>query len=129
MLDLTLNYIWTRQHCKAIRINLYHIKNKETGAIAADPDIKAILKLNKFRWKTVINDTVTGSRSEVQEVQNTTHQNQLDKSKAQLVREGLKVDDILKEPMTISFNSAICFGSSKNTEKTKLLANFKPQPV
>ena len=65
MIDLTLNYIWTRQHCKAIRINLYHIKNKETGAIQADPDIKAILKLNKFRWKTVINDTVTGSRSEV----------------------------------------------------------------
>lgn len=42
--DLALEYIWKHTHCSAIRLNLYHIKNKETGQIKADPDIKAFLK-------------------------------------------------------------------------------------
>lgn len=43
----------------------------------ADPEIKAILKLKKFKWKTVINDQKTGMRSEVLEVANTEFQKQL----------------------------------------------------
>jgi hypothetical protein len=65
LIDQTLEYIWKRSHCRAIRLNLYHIKNSETGQLKADPEIKAILKLKKFKWKTVVNDTSTGHRSEV----------------------------------------------------------------
>jgi len=43
----------------------------------ADAEIKALLKLKKFKWKTVINDQSTGMRSEVLEVANTEYQKQL----------------------------------------------------
>ena len=46
----------------------------------ADPEIKAVLKLKKFKWKTVINDQNTGMRSEVLEVANTEYQKQLIRS-------------------------------------------------
>jgi hypothetical protein len=42
--------------------------------LKADPDIKALLKLKKFKWKTVINDQATGMRSEILEVANTDFQ-------------------------------------------------------
>jgi len=57
---MALEYIWKNTHCSAIRLNLYHIKNKENGEFRVDPDIKELLKSRKFKWKTVINDNVTG---------------------------------------------------------------------
>ena len=75
--DQALDFIWKYSHCDAIRMNLYHIKNPESGQMKADPEIKAILKVKKFKWKTVINDQNTGMRSEILEVANTEHQKQL----------------------------------------------------
>lgn len=72
LFDQTLEFLWKYSHCQAIRLNLFHIKNAETGDTKADPEIKAILKLKKFKWKTVVNDTATGYRYEILEVQNTT---------------------------------------------------------
>lgn len=75
--DQALEFIWKYSHCDAIRLNLYHIKSPENGSMKADPEIKAVLKLKKFKWKTVINDQKTGMRSEVLEVANTEYQKQL----------------------------------------------------
>lgn len=83
--------------------------------------MKALLKLKKFKWKTVINDTKTGIRSEVLEVQNTEHQKQLIASQASLFREGLAKEDILKEPLTIKLSSVVAFGSGKNPNKASFL--------
>ena len=74
--DLALEFIWKYSHCDAIRLNLYHIKNSD-GQLKADPEIKALLKIKKFKWKTVINDQATGVRSEILEVANTDYQRQL----------------------------------------------------
>jgi len=82
LFDQALEFLWKYSHCDAIRLNLFHIKNNETGKTLADPEIKAILKLKKFKWKTVINDTATGQRSEILEVQNTAFTDQLRESKA-----------------------------------------------
>jgi hypothetical protein len=40
----------------------------EEGKLKADPGIKEILKQRKFKWKTLINDSSTGSRYELLEV-------------------------------------------------------------
>ena len=61
LMTLTLNYIWKEMHCSAVRVNLYHLKD-ENGSLRADVDIKKLLKEHKFKWKTVKNDTATGSR-------------------------------------------------------------------
>ena len=115
--DLAVDFIWKYSHCDAIRLNLYHIKNSETGSVKADPDIKALLKLKKFKWKTVKNDTETGMRSEVLEVVNTEYQRQLIKSQASIFRENLDKEDILKEPLVVKITSMIAFGSDKNADK------------
>lgn len=66
LFDQTLDFVFKYAHCHAIRINLFHLKNAD-GSIKADPEIKAIMKLKKFKWKTLVNDTATGLRSEVLE--------------------------------------------------------------
>jgi len=55
---------------------------QEDGTLKADPEIKTLLKVRKFRWKTVKNDVATGLRSEVLELQNLDDQDQMRKSKA-----------------------------------------------
>lgn len=80
----------------------------------ADPEIKALLKLKKFKWKTVINDQNTGMRSEVLEVVNTEYQKQLIQSQAEIFRENLAKEDILKEPLVVNISSVVAFGSTKN---------------
>lgn len=77
----------------------------------ADPGIKAVLKLKKFKWKTVINDQATGMRSEVLEVANTDYQKQLIRSQAEIFRENLSKEDILKDPLVIDISSVVAFGS------------------
>ena len=86
----------------------------EEGKIKADPSIKAILKERKFKWKTLINDSSTGSRYELLEVQNTEYPDQMRKSRATLFRPNLKQDDILKEPLSIYFSTMVVFGELRN---------------
>ena len=68
LFDQALEFLWKYSHCHAIRLNLSHVKYPD-GSIKADPEIKAILKLKKFKWKTVVNDV--NGRSEILEVLNT----------------------------------------------------------
>ena len=91
----------------------------------ADPGIKAVLKLKKFKWKTVINDQASGMRSEVLEVANTEYQKQLIRSQAEIFRENLSKEDILKEPLVIDISSLVAFGSEKNPDKQNNLRSFK----
>ena len=67
ILDMALDYIWKYMHCSAIRLNLYHFAAQGTDQLKADPDMKKLLKAKKFKWKTVINDTVSNIRYEILE--------------------------------------------------------------
>ena len=106
----TLDFIWRHTHCSAIRLNLYHIIDPDTGKQAADKEIKALLKSKKFKWKTVKNEGEF--RSEILEVQNTEYQNQMRKSKAEIFRQGVGRNDILREPCSIFFSSMVAFGKA-----------------
>lgn len=87
------------------------------GSIKADPEIKLLLKERRFKWKTIKNDNNSGERSEILEVQNHEEQDQMRKSKAEMFRESLHREDILKEPLTIYFKSMMTFCNAKNTDK------------
>lgn len=82
------------------------------------------MKLKKFKWKTLVNDTSTGLRSEILEVSNTNFTDQLTKTKAQIFRENLERDDITKEPLSVQFSTVMAFGTTKNPEKTKLMMSY-----
>lgn len=56
----------------------------------------------------------TGLRSEIQELLNTEHTNQMRKSKAQVFRHGLSKEDILREPISIYFSTMAAIGKPKN---------------
>ena len=67
ILDMAIDYIWKNMHCSAVRMNLYHFKAPDSEQLKADPDMKKMLKVKKFKWKTVINDTVSDIRYEILE--------------------------------------------------------------
>ena len=123
LFDQALEFLWKYSHCHAIRLNLFHVKYPD-GSIKADPEIKAILKLKKFKWKTVVNDV--NGRSELLEVLNTAFQGQLDKNTAQIYRENLSLNDVCKEPLTVKFKTIMVIGSTKNPDKNKMMTNCQP---
>ena len=47
---LIVNFIWRRIYCQHIRLELYHIVDKETQKLQADLAYKDTLKVAKFRW-------------------------------------------------------------------------------
>lgn len=110
ILDMAMDYIWKFMHCAAVRINVFHFQAPGADQLRPDPELRKMLKDRKFKWKTVINDTETGSRYELLEVQNVDFLDQRRQSKATIYREGLNKDDILKEPLNIFFSSMIAFG-------------------
>ena len=114
---MALDYIWKNMHCSAIRMNLYHFKAPDSDQLKADPEMKKLLKAKKFKWKTVINDTVSSIRYEILECQNVDFLDQRRQSKATIYREGLQKDDILKEPFNIFFSSMIAFGNQRREKK------------
>jgi len=67
ILDMAIDYIWKNMHCSAVRMNLYHFKAPDSEQLKADPDMKKMLKVKKFKWKTVINDTKSDIRYEILE--------------------------------------------------------------
>ena len=82
-----------------------------------------------FKWKTVKNDMSTGTRSEVLEVMNKDEEDQMRKSVAKLFRKDMEREDILKEPMTIYFNSMMTFSDQKNNNKQKLVESQRASQV
>jgi hypothetical protein len=116
---MVLEYIWKETHCSAIRLNLFHIKNKDSGKLAADPSIKGLLKSRKFKWKTVINDDTSGQRFEILEVANQLFVNQMRRSKAEVFRKSLNREDILREPISIYFSSMMAVGQKDQSISLK----------
>ena len=67
-LKLIVDFIWRRIHCDHIRLEQVHVKNEETQKLAADNNLKDALKQEKFRWQSLINDPVTGKRSQLMQL-------------------------------------------------------------
>ena len=63
--------MWRRIYCDHIRLELFHIKNEETGRMAADDAIKKSLAELKYKWKNMINDG-SGKRSQIMELRKPT---------------------------------------------------------
>jgi len=63
--DAIAKYCWEEMMCNDIRMEIHHIKDAETGKLAADPDFKAPVAKCGFRWKTLSNDPVTGKRAQI----------------------------------------------------------------
>ena len=64
-LKLITDFIWRRIHCDHIRVELFHLKDQESGKMQADPNIKKALADLKYRWKNLSNDPATGKRSQI----------------------------------------------------------------
>lgn len=47
-----------------------HIKDEETGKMAADPGVKTAYTSQAFKWKTLSNDPATGKRAQVMQLAN-----------------------------------------------------------
>lgn len=62
-LSQVLKYIWKELPCEHVRAELIHIRDDETGRMAADPVVKAAYTTNGFKWKTLSNDPTTGKRA------------------------------------------------------------------
>ena len=71
-LKLVVDFVWKRIHCDHIRVELFHLKNEETGKMAADPVIKKALAELKFKWKNLTNDPKTGRRAQNMELKKPT---------------------------------------------------------
>ena len=62
-LETVVNFIWKKVQCSNIRVELFHVKDEETGAIKVIPEVKNAFSKNGFKWKTLSNDPVTGKRA------------------------------------------------------------------
>lgn len=94
--DAVLAYIWKHMHCSVIRLSLYHYE--ENGKLQVNPMLKNLLKTKGFKWKTVTNEAKTGSRIEIMESNNITMKEQINPMTCTLYRQGLKREDVHKEP-------------------------------
>ena len=52
-MKLVIDFIWRRIYCDHIRLELFHLKDPETGKMYVDPAIKKTLAEAKFKWKNL----------------------------------------------------------------------------
>jgi hypothetical protein len=72
VLTLAMDYIWKFMHCATIRISLYHYEDpREGGKLQVNAQLKNLLKIKGFKWKTVTNEVKSGQRIEIMECPNT----------------------------------------------------------
>lgn len=64
-LGLVVAYIWEKAPCDHVRVEINHIKDAESGKMAAEPAFKAAYAKFGFRWKTLTNDPETGRRAQI----------------------------------------------------------------
>ena len=65
---LITDFIWRRIDCDHIRFEQFQIPHPETGKLMADVYLKDALKEVKFRWMSLINDPVSGRRSQLMQL-------------------------------------------------------------
>lgn len=56
--------------CDHVRSEILHIKDEDTGKMAADLTVKTAYSSNGFKWKTLSNDPVSGIRAQVMQAVN-----------------------------------------------------------
>ena len=67
-LKLIVNFIWKRIHCQHIRLEQIHVIDPKTEKLGAEPGLRDALKLEKFKWQSLINDPATGKRSQLMQL-------------------------------------------------------------
>lgn len=60
--DLLLKWLWTRDNCEEIRVNLYHSANVATNELEVDKNMQKVFVSQGFRWKLLTNDKLSGTR-------------------------------------------------------------------
>ena len=75
------------------------------------------MKQKGFKWKTVNNEVKTGQRIEIMECMNTAHKDQTDTDKCVIYRQGIKKEDIFKEPFSFKIASVSVIGSKIETSE------------
>lgn len=100
-------------HCSAIRLSLYHYQDETTGKLQVNANLKNLFKAQGFKWKTVTNDSHSGSRVEIMECQNTKFKEQISPLSCTLFRAGLQREDVHKEPFSFKINSFLALSSAK----------------
>jgi len=65
---LTVDFVWRRIHCDHIRLEQFHILDPETQKLAAYGAFKEALQASKFKWQSLINDPITGKRSQLMQL-------------------------------------------------------------
>lgn len=61
-LDAVVKYVENNIQCEHIRVEINHYKDVE-GNLKVDNFVKTVYTNKGFRWKTLINDPVTGKRA------------------------------------------------------------------
>jgi hypothetical protein len=61
-LDAVVDYVVKYFQCEHIRVEINHYKDSE-GNLKVDNFVKTVYTNKGFRWKTLINDPVTGKRA------------------------------------------------------------------
>jgi hypothetical protein len=46
-----------------VRVEIFHLKDPESGHIKVDMEIKNAFSNSGFKWKTLTNDRITGKRA------------------------------------------------------------------
>lgn len=109
LLSLALEYIWLHLHCATIKVSIYHYEVE--GRLQVNTEIKNLLKAKGFKWKTVTNEVKSGQRIEIMECPNTQHKPQMDAQACTIYREGLKREDIHKEPFAFKVSCVSVIGA------------------
>jgi len=61
-LDAVVDYVVKYFQCEHIRVEINHYKDSE-GNLKVENFVKTVYTNKGFRWKTLINDPVTGKRA------------------------------------------------------------------
>ena len=68
-LRLIIDFIWRRVQCEHIRLEQFHMKDPNNEKrLQVDPMLKEALKVEKFRWQSLINDPNSGKRSQLMQL-------------------------------------------------------------
>ncbi len=116
-------------HCSVIRLSLYHYQDDHSDSLQVNMTLKNLFKSRGFKWKTVTNEAKTGSRVEILECQNTKFREQINPMTCTLYREGLRREDIHKEPFTFRIQSFVAIGKNVNGGYTPVQMQPEVQSV
>jgi hypothetical protein len=62
-ISIVLEFIWMNLNCSNVRVEIFHLKDPESGHIKVDMEIKNAFSNSGFKWKTLTNDRITGKRA------------------------------------------------------------------